>query len=84
MPAILPLNTHVQKLLHKYHLKTKLTKQLLLLSQNPKHRSLNFELLQPKEHGIYSFRIDRKFRALCVFRPDKQAIEILTLTVHYH
>jgi len=41
------------------------------------------ELLEPKIHGVYSFRIDRKYRVLFVFRPDRKAIEILSITVHY-
>lgn len=83
MIAILPLSSLVKKQINKYSLRKKLTKQLVLLASNPKHPSLNLELLEPKKHGIYSFRIDRKFRALFIYRPDKKAIEILTITVHY-
>jgi len=52
--------------------------------KNPAYPSLNLELLEPKQYGIYSFRIDRKFRAIFIFRPDKKAVEILNITVHYH
>lgn len=83
MPKILPINSKVLKLLQKHSLKSKFEKQIKLLSDNPKHPSLNLELLEPKNFGIYSFRIDRKFRALIVFRKDKNAIEILNITVHY-
>lgn len=34
---------------------------------NPFHPSLNTELLEPKEKLIYSFRLDKKYRAiLCI------------------
>jgi len=78
-----PLNQKILKLLKKHSLQVKFNKQLKLLLINPKHPSLNVELLEPKQYGIYSFRIDRKFRALFIFRPDKKAIEIFTITVHY-
>ena len=81
---ILPLNPKICKNIKKQSLEAKFNKQLKLLCKNPKHPSLNLELLEPKHYGIYSFRIDRKFRALFVFRPDLKAIEILTITVHYH
>ena len=84
MLKILPLNPKVQKLLQKHHLTIKFQKQLRLLSENPKHPSLHLELLEPRQHGIYSFRVDRKFRALFIFRPEIASIEILAITVHYH
>jgi Txe/YoeB family toxin of Txe-Axe toxin-antitoxin module len=83
MPKILPFNALVRQKIAKHNLQKKWSKQCELLSQNPQHPSLNLELLMPKEQGIYSFRLDRKYRALCIFRPDLQAIEILTITVHY-
>lgn len=83
MFKILPLNQKAQKLLKKHLLETKFNKQLKLLSENPSHPSLHLELLEPKQQGIYSFRIDRKFRALFIFRPDLKAIEVFAITVHY-
>ena len=81
---ILPLSKLIGKKIKKYNLQVKFSKQLKLLSLNPKHPSLNVELLEPKEFGIYSFRIDRKFRGLFIFREDKKALEIINITVHYH
>jgi Txe/YoeB family toxin of Txe-Axe toxin-antitoxin module len=81
---ILPLSKLIEKKIKKYNLQVKFSKQLKLLSLNPKHPSLNVELLEPKEFGIYSFRIDRKFRGLFIFREDKKALEIINITVHYH
>jgi len=84
VPKILPLNSKVNKLLQKHSLENKFNKQIKLLAENPNHPSLRLELLEPKKYGVYSFRIDRKFRALFIFRLDKKAIEVLTITVHYH
>ena len=81
---ILSLSKLIEKKIKKYNLQVKFSKQLKLLSLNPKHPSLNVELLEPKEFGVYSFRIDRKFRGLFIFREDKKALEIINITVHYH
>lgn len=80
---ILPLSEKVKKKIEKHNLQSRFDKQIDLLNQNQKYPSLKVELLEPKEYGIYSFRIDRKYRGLFIFRPDKQAIEILAITVHY-
>ncbi|KKR78290.1 MAG: hypothetical protein UU23_C0001G0054 [Candidatus Curtissbacteria bacterium GW2011_GWA1_40_9] len=42
--------------LKKRNLQKKFKKQLSLLQQNPKHPSLNTEILKPKHLRIYSFR----------------------------
>lgn len=34
-------------------------------------KPVNFKLKQLKENGIYSFRINKQFRALCVFKKKK-------------
>lgn len=83
MPKILPRSNRIKKKLKKHNLQKKFKKQLRFLENNPSHPGLNVELLAPKKHGIYSFRIDRKFRALFVFRDDNNAIEVLTITKHY-
>jgi len=80
---ILPVHPKVLKLIQKYNLRTKFEKQINLLAKDPRHPSLNLELLEPKKMGIYSFRIDRKFRAFLIFRPDKNSLEIINITVHY-
>lgn len=83
MIAILPLFPRLAAKLKKYSLEKKFQKQCTLLSKNPKHPSLHVELLEPKQHGIYSFRIDRKYRALFFFRQDNATIEIIAITIHY-
>ena len=79
MFGLLPLNKKIQDKVNKYRLGNKFQKQIKLLLENPSHPSLNTELLEPKEQGIYSFRIDLRFRALFIFRPDKNSIEILNI-----
>lgn len=81
--AILPISPKVKTKLKKHNLIKKFYKQLRLLKENPRHPSLNSGLLEPKKAGIYSFRIDRKFRILFIFRDDKHEIEILNITTHY-
>lgn len=56
-------------------------KAVLLFNTNIKHPSLNTELLEPKWRGIYSFRIDKKYRALFFF--DADGAEIFQITNHY-
>ncbi|MBI4065384.1 hypothetical protein HY409_03375 [Candidatus Gottesmanbacteria bacterium] len=83
MVSLVPLSRRIRQKAAKYGVEKKLLKQCLYLSQNPQHPSLNVELLEPKQHGVYSFRIDRKYRALFFFRKDVSAIEIIAVTLHY-
>ena len=80
---ILTLSKKVKDKISKHNLQKKFNKQINLLKLDSKHPSLNVELLEPKEYGIYSFRIDKNYRGLFVFRPDKQRLEIISVTVHY-
>lgn len=77
-----PLNPRLNKYLKSHGLVKKFTKQVALLSENPKHPSLNTELLEPKHMKVYSFRIDRKYRAS--FGIVSGEIEIFDITDHYH
>jgi plasmid maintenance system killer protein len=81
---IFPTSLLVLKKVKKYGLEIKFKKQLKILEQNINHRGLNVELLEPKKLGFYSFRVDRKFRAIFIFRERNTMIEILNITVHYH
>ncbi len=83
MTTILPYSKNIIQKAIKYGIEKRFHKQCTYLAQNPQHPSLHTELLEPKQHGIYSFRIDQKYRALFFFHKDKSAIEILTITVHY-
>lgn len=84
MVDILSIDQAVQAQVKRHNLSRKFIKACSLLTQNIAHPSLHVELLKPKQDGIYSFRLDRKYRCLFVYRHDKQIIEILTITVHYH
>lgn len=84
MIPVLPLHPELEKYLDKHQIRRKFTKQIHFLETNPQHPSLNLELLEPTNKGVYSFRIDLKYRALFIFRSDLKAIEILAITSHYH
>jgi len=80
---VLPLAKTAKQKLAKYGLEKKFAKQLETLKKDPRHPSLHTELLEPKKYGIYSFRLDNKFRALFVYHKNIPAIEILAITKHY-
>ncbi len=80
---ILKVDSGVEKYLRKRGLVKKFEKQVGFLERNPRYPGLRMELLEPKSQGIYSFRVDRKYRALFVFRKGRQVIEILAVTDHY-
>lgn len=84
MVEIMPLEVRFLKKIKRYGLQKKFDKQITLFRKDPFHPSLHTELLEPKAAGIYSLRIDRKYRLLFFFNPDKQAAQILNITVHYH
>ena len=67
--------------LKRRNLLKKFEKQLSLLKNNPEHPSLNTEILEPRHLRIYSFRIDKKFRAIFVIRNGK--IEIVDINDLY-
>ncbi|MGB9707679.1 MAG: hypothetical protein ACPL1D_02925 [Microgenomates group bacterium] len=83
MIKILPLNSKLRRKIKAFNLEKKFNKQLNLFINNPFYPSLKTELLRPKNYGIYSFRIDKKYRAIFIFRDDKKAVEILNITAHY-
>ncbi len=83
MLKILRLNSESEKYLRDHNLQSKFSKQIALFQYNPRHPGLHTELLEPSDKGIYSFRLDRKYRVLFIWREDRQAIEILVITAHY-
>lgn len=78
---ILPINGRVKTQLNKFRLKEKFHKQSGFLAVNPFHPSLHTEKLEPKSVGLYSFRINKKYRA--IFRIRSGLAEILHITKHY-
>ncbi len=81
--VIKPLKPRLEKFLAKHHLNKQWKKSKNLFEINIQHSSLNVELLEPKWRGIYSFRIDKKHRALFFVDPNANQVEILEITKHY-
>lgn len=79
---IIPLHKELQAYLKKRNLQKKFEKQKKLFEDNPFHSSLNTELMEPRKMRIWSFRLDRKYRAIFIFR-TKDTIEIIDINDHY-
>ena len=79
---ILSLHPEIREYLEKRKLEKKFEKQKNLFEENPFHPSLETELLEPKKMRIWGFRIDRKYRAIFIFR-EKGIIEIIDVNNHY-
>ena len=82
MPSIVDLRDDIDKYLRKYGLAKKWEKAKKLFENDPYHPSLNTELLEPKHRLIYSFRLDKKYRAIFICMPEDK-VEIITVTKHY-
>ncbi len=72
----------LQSYLQKHNLTKKYQKAKKLFENDPFYPSLNTELLEPKDRLIYSFRLDKKYRAIFIYI-DKDTIEIIAITNHY-
>jgi Txe/YoeB family toxin of Txe-Axe toxin-antitoxin module len=79
---ILPIHPDLVFYLKEHQLIRKFEKQKKLFEQNPLHSGLNTEVLKPKKFKIYSFRIDRKYRAIFVYQSEN-FIEIVDINNHY-
>ena len=79
---VLPIHAEIQTYLEKRNLKKAFEKQKGFFEQNPFHPSLETELLEPKAMRIWSFRVDRKYRAIFIFRNHDTA-EIIDINNHY-
>jgi len=62
-------------------LKKKAQKQELLFRVNPFYPSLCTEKLEPKERGVWSFRIDKQYRIFFRFL-EKNKVIFLTVGPH--
>ena len=82
MPIILDLRSDIEEYLRTHGLLKKWGKVRQLFEDNPTHPSLNTELLEPKHHAIYSFRIDKKFRAIFIYLAH-DCVEVISVTNHY-
>mgnify|MGYP001571956330 CR=1 FL=1 len=75
------LRKDLEDYLDGYGLRIKWEKAKQLFEENIRHPSLHTELLEPRWRGIYSFRLDKKYRAL-FFISNGQA-EVFKITNHY-
>jgi Txe/YoeB family toxin of Txe-Axe toxin-antitoxin module len=82
MPQILDLREDILRYLRKHGLVRKWEKAKVLFENDPSNPSLNTELLEPKHRLIYSFRIDKKYRALFICLPE-DSVEVVAVTKHY-
>jgi len=83
VPIIVDPREDLKKYIQKHGLSKKWERVKILFENDPSHPSLKTELLEPKHRLIYSFRIDRKYRALFIYLPNNK-IEIIAITKHYH
>lgn len=82
MPRIAELRDDLREYISRHGLERKWERARRLFEKNPSHPSLHTELLEPKHRRIYSFRLDRKYRAIFVaLSPD--LIEVVAVTKHY-
>jgi len=75
------LNEKLAEYLKTHQLEKKYIKAKNLFENDINHPSLNVEILEPKHLKIYSFRIDKKYRAIFIVLKDE--VEIITFTNHY-
>ncbi len=78
---IKPLRENLKDFLRKRNLAKKWEKAKRLFETNVRHPSLAVELLEPRWRGIYSFRLNKKYRALFFITEDK--VEVFQITKHY-
>lgn len=76
-----PLRKDLLEYLSTHKLVKKFDKAKRFFENDIRHPSLNTELLEPAWRGIYSFRIDKKYRVL--FFIEANEAEVIALTNHY-
>jgi len=79
---IKPIRDDLKKYLKKHNLEKRYKKAKSLFEKDPFYPSLNTELLEPKDRLIYSFRLNKKYRAVFIYVHDN-TIEIIAFTNHY-
>ena len=78
---IKPLKNEVETYLKIHRLDKKFQKAKELFENDVQHPSLNVEILEPKHLKVYSFRLDKKYRAIFIVTGGDA--EILAVTNHY-
>jgi len=61
---IKPLRKDLERFITSHNLKNQWEKVKSFFENDVRHPSLHTELLEPRWHGIYYFRLDKKYRAL--------------------
>ena len=79
---VLPPHPEIMDFLHVHRLEKRFAKQKSLFEQNPFHPSLGTELLEPRKMRIWSFRVDRRYRAIFIFKA-RDVVEVLDVNNHY-
>lgn len=79
---IAKLHPEIEEYLREHKLVKKFEKQTQFFKENMSHPGLNVELLQPRHLKIFSFRVDKKYRAIFVFI-RRDTIEIIDINNHY-
>lgn len=79
---ILPLHSALVRYIEARGLARRFEKQSKLFVVNINHPSLETELLEPKHLRIFSFRLNRKYRAIFIFR-NRETIEVIDINNHY-
>ncbi|MDY0320459.1 MAG: hypothetical protein RBR23_01875 [Arcobacteraceae bacterium] len=76
------LRDDINEYIKKHNIEKKYEKSKKLFENDPFYPSLNTELLEPKDRLIYSFRLDKKYRAIFIY-VDTNTVEIVAITNHY-
>lgn len=76
-----PIRKDLIEYLAIHKLEKKWDKAIRLFNENIRYPSLEVELLEPHWRGIYSFRIDKKYRALFFIKDG--TTEVFKITNHY-
>jgi plasmid maintenance system killer protein len=79
---VFPIHKDISKYLKKHNLEKKFFKQLNLFLMDISYPSLEVELLEPKHLKLWSFRLDKKYRTIFIFR-ESNKIEVLDVNNHY-
>lgn len=79
--TVKPLKDDINEYLKRRQLEKKFQKAVDFFEQDINHPSLNIEILEPKHLRVYSFRIDRKYRAIFILTGNE--IEVIAVTNHY-
>jgi len=84
VPIIVELREDTRRYIQRHGLSKRWEKAKTLFESDPSHPSLNTELLEPKHRLIYSFRIDRKYRAFsfACLTTRLKSLPLLSITVN--